>query len=91
MLTVKTTGKRPLGRPRRRWKGSIRMDLKEIGISTRSLVDSARDKDYRRALVNAALNLRVSQVMEFFLRFLKRKDIILIYVDLYLPYNEKHS
>ena len=54
-----STGKRPLGRPRRRWEDNIRMDLKEIGINTRSWVDSAQDKDYWRALVNSALNLRV--------------------------------
>jgi hypothetical protein len=36
ILTGKPTGKRPLGRPRRRWEDSIRMDLKEIGIKTRN-------------------------------------------------------
>ena len=40
------TGKRPLGRPTRRWEEDIRMDLQEIGINTRNLVDSARDRDY---------------------------------------------
>ena len=40
------TGKRPLGRPRRRWEDSIRMDLKEIGINTSNLVDSAEHRDY---------------------------------------------
>ena len=40
------------------------MNLKEIGINTRYLVDSAQDRDYWRALVNAALNLRISQDME---------------------------
>ena len=39
----KYTGKRPLGRPRSRWKGNIRMDLKEIGINTMNWVDSAQD------------------------------------------------
>ena len=39
ILTVKPTGKRPLGRPRRRWEDNIRMDLKEIGINTRNWVD----------------------------------------------------
>ena len=48
-----------MGRPRRRWEDNIRMDLEEIGISTRNWVDSAQDRDYRRALVNEALNLRV--------------------------------
>ena len=54
ILTVK-----PLGRPRRRWEVYIRMDLKEIGINTKKWVDSVQDRDYWRALVNAALNLRV--------------------------------
>ena len=53
----KISGKRPLGRPRQRWEDNIRMDLKEIGINTRNWVDSAQDRDYWRALMNAALNL----------------------------------
>jgi hypothetical protein len=52
-------GKRPLGRSRRRWEDNISMDLKEIGINTRNCVDSAQDRDYWRALVNAPSNLRV--------------------------------
>ena len=50
-------GKRPLGRPRHRWKDNIRLDLKEIGINTRNQVDSAQDRDYWRAFVNVALSL----------------------------------
>ena len=52
ILTGKPTGKRSLGRPRLRWEDNIRMDLKEIGINTRNLVDSAHDMDYWRVLVN---------------------------------------
>ena len=59
ILIDKPTGKRPLGRPRRRWEANIRMDFKEIVINTRNWVDSAQDRNYWRALVNAALNLRV--------------------------------
>ena len=59
ILTGKLTGKIPLGRPRRKWQNNIRMDLKEISINTRNWDDSAQDMDYWRALVNAALNLRV--------------------------------
>ena len=59
ILTGKPTGKRPLGRPRRRWEDNIRMDLKERGINAGNWVDTAQDRDYWRALVNAALNLRV--------------------------------
>ena len=58
VLTGKPTGKRPLGRPRRRWEDNIRMDLEEIGINA-SWVDSAQDRNYWRTLVNAALNFRV--------------------------------
>ena len=59
ILTGKYTGKRPLGRPRRRWEDSIRTDIEEIGINAGNWVDSAQDRDYWRALVNAVLNLRV--------------------------------
>ena len=60
ILTGKPTGKIPLGRPRRKWEDNIRMDLKEIGINTWNGVDSAQDKDYWGALLNAALNLRIT-------------------------------
>ena len=60
ILTGTPAGKRPLGKPRRRWEDTIRMDIKEMGINTRNWVDSAQDTDYWRALVNATLNLRVS-------------------------------
>ena len=39
---------------RHRWEDNIRMDLKEIGINTRNWIDSAQDRDYSRALENAA-------------------------------------
>ena len=60
ILTGKPTGKTSLGKPRRRWKDNIRMDLEEIGISVGDWVDSARDRNYWRALVNAVWILRVS-------------------------------
>ena len=59
ILKGKPTGKRPLGRPRSRWEDNIRMDLKEIGINAGNWVDSAQDRNYWRALVNAAMKLRV--------------------------------
>ena len=59
ILTGTPAGKRPLGRPRRRWEDNTRMNLKEIGMNTRNWVDSAQNRDYWRALVNAALNLQV--------------------------------
>ena len=57
---ISPTGRRPLGRPRRRWEENIRMDLEDIGINTGSWVDLAQDRNYWRALVNAALKLRIS-------------------------------
>ena len=59
IITGKPTGKRPLGRPRRRLEDNTRMDLEEIGITAGNWVDSAQDRDYWRVLVNAALNLRI--------------------------------
>ena len=64
ILTGKPTGMRPIGRPRRRWDDNIRMDLEEICINVGNWVDSAQDRDYWKALVNAALNLQVPYAME---------------------------
>ena len=58
-ITGKPTGKRPLGRPRRRWEDNLRMDLENIGINPRNWVHSVQDRDYWRALVNTTLKLRV--------------------------------
>ena len=52
ILTGRPTGKRPLGR----WGDNVGMDLEEIGINAGNWVDSAQDRNYWRALVNAALN-----------------------------------
>jgi hypothetical protein len=59
MLTGKSTGKRLLGRPKRRWEDNMRMDLEKIGINAANWVDSAQDRNYCRELVNAALKLRI--------------------------------
>ena len=59
ILKGKLTGKRPIGRPWSIYEDNIRMDLEEIGINAGNWVDSAQDRDYWRALVNAALNLRI--------------------------------
>jgi hypothetical protein len=52
-------GKRPLGRPRRRWIDDIKMDLLEIGLNVVDCIGLAQDRYRWRALVNAAVNLRV--------------------------------
>jgi hypothetical protein len=59
LLVGKLEGKRPLGRPRRRWLNNIRMDLGEVGWSDVGWIGLAQDRDRWRALVNAVMNLRV--------------------------------
>jgi hypothetical protein len=58
VLVGKPGGKRPLGRPRRRWDG-IKMDLREIGWGGVEWIQLAQDRDRWRAVVNAVMNLRV--------------------------------
>jgi hypothetical protein len=58
-LVGKPEGKRPLGRPRRRWVNNIKMDLREVGWDVRDWIDLAQDRDRWRAYVNAVMNLRV--------------------------------
>ena len=60
VLVGKPGGKRPLVRPRRRWEGSIKMDLQEVGRGGMDWIDLAQNKDTWRALVNAVVNLRIS-------------------------------
>ena len=48
-LVRKTEGKGPLGRPRRRWKGNIKMDLQKVGCGGLDWIDPAQDRDRRRA------------------------------------------
>jgi hypothetical protein len=55
----KPEGKRPLGRPRRRWEDNIKMNLKETGCGGVDWIDLVQDRDRWRALVNAVMNLRV--------------------------------
>jgi len=57
----KPVGKRPLGRPTRRWQGNIRMDLLEVECGGMDWVDLAQDRERWRALVYAIMNLRVPQ------------------------------
>jgi hypothetical protein len=60
ILVGKPEGKRPLERPRRMWEDNIRMNLGEIGWGVIDWIDLAEDRDQWRALVNTAMNLRVS-------------------------------
>ena len=52
-------GRRPLGRPRRRWEDSIKMDIQEMGCGGMDRIDLAGDSDGRWAVVNAIMNLVV--------------------------------
>jgi hypothetical protein len=59
LLVGKPEGKRPLGRPRRRWIDNIKMHLSEIGVNVVDCIGLAQDRYSWRALVNSVLNLRV--------------------------------
>jgi hypothetical protein len=59
LLAGKPEGKRPLGRPRRRLRDNIKMDLLKIGVSVVDWIGLAQDRYRWRALVNSVLNLRV--------------------------------
>ena len=58
-LVGKTEGRRPMGRPRRRWVDNIRMDLQEVGCGYMDWIGLAHDRDRWRKLVSAVMNLRV--------------------------------
>jgi hypothetical protein len=57
-LVGRPKGKRPLGRPRRRWEDDIKMDLREIGIDGTNWIQLAQDRVQWRACVNTVMNLR---------------------------------
>jgi hypothetical protein len=59
LLVGKPEGRRPLGRPRRKWWDNIRMDVVGVGWGNVDSIGLAQDRDRWRALVNSVLNLRV--------------------------------
>ena len=59
LLVGKPEGRRPLGRPRRRWVDNIRMDLQEVGCGYMDWIGLAQDRDWWQTLVSAVMNLRV--------------------------------
>jgi len=59
VLVGKPEGKKPRGRPSRRWEDNNKMDLQEVGYGGMDWIELAQDMDKWRALVNAVMNLRV--------------------------------
>ena len=59
VLVGKPEGRRPLGRPRRRWVDNIRTDLQEVGCGYMDWIGLAQDRDSWRTLVSAVMNLGV--------------------------------
>ena len=62
VLVGKPEGKRPLGRPRRRWEDNIKMDLQAVGWGCGDWMELAEDRDRWRALVSTVMNLRVPKM-----------------------------
>jgi len=58
VLVGKPEGKRPLGRPRRRWEDNNKMDLQKVGCGDMDWIELPQDKESWRELVNAVMNLR---------------------------------
>jgi hypothetical protein len=58
-LSGEPDGKRPLGRPRRRWEDNVKMDFQEVGCQCLDWIELAQDRDRRRALMNAVMNFMV--------------------------------
>jgi hypothetical protein len=59
VLVGKSEVKKPLGRPRSRWEGNIKINVREIGWSGTDLIHLTQDREQWRALVNKIMNLRV--------------------------------
>ena len=64
VVVGKPEGKRPLGRPRRRWEDNIKMDLQKVGGGCGDWIQLAQDRDRWRALVSTVRNLRVPKMRE---------------------------
>ena len=62
VLVGRPEGKRPLGRPRRRWEDNIKLDLQEVRGGFGDWMELAQDRDRWRALVSTVMNLRVPKM-----------------------------
>jgi len=63
VLVGKCEGRRPLGRPRRRWEDNITMDPQEVGCGGMDWIELAQDRERWRAVVNAVMNFRVPKML----------------------------
>jgi hypothetical protein len=59
ILVGRPEGRRPLGRPRRRWEDNIKMDIREVGCGGMNWIELTQDRDRWQAVVNAVMNLRL--------------------------------
>ena len=76
ILVWKPEGKRPLGRPRRRWEDNIKMDLKEVGCGGMDWIEVAQDMDWWRTVVSAVMNFRVSVKCGEFRHWLRNFQVL---------------
>jgi hypothetical protein len=76
ILVGKPEGKRPLGRPRRKWVNNIKLDLGEIGRDGMEWIDLVQDRDKWRALVNTVMNLRVPYNAQNFVEWLHNWQLL---------------
>jgi hypothetical protein len=65
-LVGRPEGKRPLGRPRRRWEDNVKLDLRETGIDGANWIQLAQDRAQLRICVNTVMKLRVPQESRIF-------------------------
>jgi len=65
VLVGKPEGKRPLGRPRRRWEDNIKMDLQQVGGGCGDWMELVQDRDNWQALVSTVMNIRVQKCGEY--------------------------
>jgi hypothetical protein len=66
VLVGRPEGKRPLGRPRRRWEDNIEMDFREIGIDGANWIQLAQDRVHWRAFVSTVMDLRIPEKSTLF-------------------------